>query len=78
MLHVQGEFNLGEKLIPKLEGAMGRAAMKCFLIVAMEHLAALTRWLCGGGKLYVDWFGLDLDCGRTLVVHHVQCRMVAS
>ncbi len=31
-------------------------------------------------KLDVDSFGQDelLDCGRTLIVHHIQCQMVAS
>ncbi len=33
-----------------------------------------------GGELDVDCFGPDvlLDCGRTFVVHNVQCRMVAT
>jgi hypothetical protein len=35
---------------------------------------------CAGDELDIDCFGPDvlLDCSRTLIVHYVQCQMVAS
>jgi hypothetical protein len=35
---------------------------------------------CGGDKLDIVCFGLDvfLYCGRTFIVHYVQCRMAAA
>ncbi len=59
---------------------VARAAMKCSLNVAMVCSAAFFVMVAQGNKLDVDCFGPDelLDRGGTLVVHYIQCRIIAA
>ncbi len=82
--HIYGEFNLWEKLIPKLEGAKhingGKGSDEVFLESGDGAFCGIDLMVVRGDELDVDCFGLDvlLNGGGTLVFHHIQCRMVAS
>ncbi len=73
-----------EKFIPELEGVKhingGEGGNEVFLKRGNGALGGICFMVMWGDELDVDCFGPDvlLDCGRTLVVHYVQCRMVAS
>jgi hypothetical protein len=84
MQHDYCKFNLREKFIPELEGAKhfngGKGGNEVFLECGDGVLGGICSMVVQGGKLYVDCFGPDvlLDYNGTLVVHYVQCRMVAA
>ncbi len=67
-----------------MEGAKhingGKGDNESFLESGNGALGGIDLMVVGGGQLDVDQFGPDvfLNCGGTLVVHYIQCRMVAS
>ncbi len=67
-----------------MEGAKhingGEGRDKVFLESGDGAFGGISSMVVRGDKLDVHSFGQDilLNCGRTLVAHYVQCRMVAS
>jgi hypothetical protein len=72
------------KFITKLEGAKhingGEGSNGVFLESGNGTFCGIDPMVVRGNELDVDCFGPDvlLNCGGTLVVHHVKRRMVAS
>ncbi len=73
-----------ELLIPKLEGAKHINGCKGGNEVFLESIdgtfCGIYLMVVRGDELDVDCFGpyVPLNCGGTLIVHHIQCQMVAS
>ncbi len=77
-------MDLWEKFIPELKGAKningGMGGSEVFLECGDGMLGNICSMIVRGDELDADCFGPDvfLDCGGTIIVHYIQCRMVAA
>ncbi len=82
-MHIQCEFDLWEKIIPKLERAVHVHSCKnsneMLFTCSDGPFCSIDLMVVQGGQLDVDLFGpVFFNCGRTFIVHYIQRWAVAS